>query len=217
MSGRRTSPSGVSGFGFEPALSAYHFVVRPLPDGGVIALERFPPDEDSETSHEEEKVRFEAKLWSRLAESVAQEFNGRLSAERKRLGRWLKTETPLAASFGKELVVLGWAVEQADLSTLPAMLANWQGLAPEERWWFYTTINASTGIESGWRAAIKVAFAGNPVHIAPSSLLSGETRQSPGRPRRAPGTGNKRLPTFSDATQGRLIPLDLGKPEPPSE
>ena len=57
------------------------------------------------------------------------------------------------------------------------MIANWRGLAPEERWWFYTTINATRhghtehGNDRGWRKAIKIAFAENPIQLPPSALL----------------------------------------------
>jgi hypothetical protein len=87
-------------------------------------------------------------------------------------------ESLLAPHLGKELTLLFWAVEDADPTLLPAMLANWVGLAPEERWWLYTTINATSGHpehgqDRGWRKAIKIAFAENPiVSSAPSALLA---------------------------------------------
>jgi hypothetical protein len=66
-------------------------------------------------------------------------------------------------------------VEDADPTLLPNMVANWVGLAPEERWWLYTTINATAGHpehgrDRGWRKAIKVAFAENPAGAPPASL-----------------------------------------------
>lgn len=74
--------------------------------------------------------------------------------------------------------MLAWAVEDADPTLLPAMIANWLGLASEERWWLYTTINATNGHpdhgrDRGWRKAIKIAVAENPIAAAaPSAQFS---------------------------------------------
>ena len=47
-------------------------------------------------------------------------------------------------------------------------MKNWQGLAPEERWWLYTMANAATGHalagrNKGWRKAIRFALTENPI------------------------------------------------------
>ena len=81
----------------------------------------------------------------------------------------------MAPYFGKELTLLAWAIEDADPTLIPSMVANWLGLAPEERWWLYTTINATSGHpehgrDRGWRKAIKIAFAENPAG-APADTL----------------------------------------------
>ena len=54
-------------------------------------------------------------------------------------------------------------IEDADPSLIPAAIRNWQGLAPEERWWLYTMTNAATGHAltgrgRGWRKAIRFAL-----------------------------------------------------------
>ena len=122
------------------------------------------------------KVTLDAYRWGRVAEAVAGEFNRRLRAGGNPAGRWLKGETVLAAHFGKELTLLAWAIEEIDPTVLPSMLANWLGLAPEERWWLYTTINATATATAppdpgrGWRKAIRIAFAENPID-APSGLI----------------------------------------------
>lgn len=69
----------------------------------------------------------------------------------------------LPPHFGKELILLAWAVEDIDESLIPNVIANWTGLEPEERWWLYTTVNATftqaeAGKDRGWRKAIKIAF-----------------------------------------------------------
>ena len=55
--------------------------------------------------------------------------------------------------------MLAWAIEDADPSTVPTAIANWQGLAPEERWWLYTMTAAATGNYlvgrgRGWRKSL---------------------------------------------------------------
>ena len=46
-------------------------------------------------------------------------------------------------------------------------IRNWKGLMPEERWWLYTTTNASTGglnDRKGWRTALRYALCENPIY-----------------------------------------------------
>ncbi len=174
-----------------------------------MIVERYPEAETRDTGRaattDAEKARLNAYRWERIAEVTAQEFNGRLLEDRKRPGRWLKGETPLAPYFGKELTLLAWAIEDAEATILPMMIANWRGLAPEERWWFYTTINATAsgpdhGRDRGWRQAIKTAFADNPVDLPPSALLIAP-EDAPGKPRRT-----KKART--DTSQGTLRLFD---------
>lgn len=200
------------GFGFDPTESPYHFVVRRRADGGMSIIEAFAGEDDD--TEETEKARISAYLWERIESPVATEFNDRLRGEGGRAGRWLKDETLLAPHFGKELTLLFWAVEDADPTLVPSMIANWRGLAPEERWWFYTTINATSshsehGKDRGWRKAIKVAFADNPVHIPPSALLVGPMPVAE-KPKRA---SVKTKSPKADQTVGRLRLFDL-KEEP---
>ena len=60
-----------------------------------------------------------------------------------------------------------------DDSLLPNIISNWLGLEPEERWWLYTTVNATftkaeIGKDRGWRKAIRIAFSENPVPEMPA-------------------------------------------------
>ncbi len=78
-----------------------------------------------------------------------------------------KGPVPLHASLGKELCVLLWAIEDADSSLIPEAIRNWEGLAPEERWWLYTMTAAATGQAQqrgiGWRKALRFALTENPI------------------------------------------------------
>ncbi len=110
--------------------------------------------------------------WEIVAEDIKAEFNRRLKNDGLKPGRWKTGVTPLARTLGKELVVLAWGIESADVPLIPTAVRNWQGLTPEERWWLYTMTNAATGHPTegrnkGWRKAIRFALTENPVGDVP--------------------------------------------------
>lgn len=218
MSSRR--PTSTRGFGYQPEHSAgYHFELRPTSEGGVRLFERYEVEsgEDVESPAVEPQLRAEVNphRWQLVKGAVANEFNARLKQAQVRPGRWLKGPTPLAPHFGKELALLFWAVEDQDPTVIPRMLANWRGLAPEERWWFYTTINAarrSRGSDPkyGWKAAIKVAFLADPQDVGLESLrISTEVPEKSKKRPEGQGRTGAREPTQSEdassMAQGRLF------------
>jgi hypothetical protein len=184
------------GFGFDPTQSAHHFaLIADSATGSVVVEDRFTwgdaeGDDDEAAPKATAKALLDAYRWARIAPTAAETFNARLRAAGLPTATWT-AESLLAPHLGKELTLLFWAVEDADPTLLPAMLANWIGLAPEERWWLYTTVNATSGHpehgrDRGWRKAIKIAFAENPVASAvPSTLLADAptalARQRPSR------------------------------------
>jgi hypothetical protein len=167
-----------SGFGFQATRSQHHFMVT-LPtrkDGQVLISEHFHYD-DAEARRElslalgkeDDKLRvvLPPAKWTAIAGAVQEEFNERLKSLHMTSGRWLKRQTPVSRLLGKELVLLAWAIEDADPALIPAAIGNWRGLAPEERWWLYTMTNAATGHAlhgkgKGWRKAIRFALTENP-------------------------------------------------------
>jgi len=185
------------GFGFDPEQSPHHFaVIVERGEHDITIEERFIWDEVSDdqaaTPEASAKAVLDAYRWARVAPMVAETFNARLRAAGLPTATWT-AESLLAPHLGKELTLLCWAVEDADPTLLPAMLANWVGLAPEERWWLYTTINATSGHpehgrDRGWRKAIKIAFAENPIaSAAPSALLADAAMPFHRRPARRRG------------------------------
>lgn len=176
-------------FGFVPEHSPYHFVVDTRLDNVVLIVERYVWG-DELASAKGRDIRLKAKLddyhWLSIADKVAEVFNRQLSRMGQKGAAFRKRgETVLAPQLGKELTLLVWAVEDQDPSLLPNIYTNWAGLAPEERWWLYTTINATfsdadLGKDRGWRKAIKIAFAENPVaEVAPAALLNGLPSDDP--------------------------------------
>ena len=73
----------------------------------------------------------------------------------------------MARLLGKELVLLAWAIEDAEPILAHAAIQNWRGLSPEERWWLYTMTAAQSGHYGkrniGWRKAVRYALTENPV------------------------------------------------------
>ncbi len=201
-------PRKTIGFGFDPESSPHHFAVVRERRGAVTVVERFAwgDSADQDSVSDSPKVTLSEYLWERIAPAAAAEFNRRLKDDGLRAGTWGKGETVLAPHLGKELALLAWAVENqdSDPTPIPSMIANWSGLAPEERWWFYTTINATSahhehGRDRGWRRAIKVAFAENPVQLPSSALLIGPMPSSTTR-----GRGKPKSHKDDAAAQGRL-------------
>lgn len=168
------------GFGFDPVESPAHFaVVLPRAEKDHVVIEECyvwnAPASEAQRKPTP-KAYLDSYRWSRIADVTRAQFNKRLRDVGQDTAQW-KTggQTPLAPYFGKEITLLAWAIEDADPTLIPNMVANWLGLAPEERWWLYTTINATSGHpehgrDRGWRKAIKIAFGENPAG-APADKL----------------------------------------------
>ncbi len=162
------------GFGFNAVESRHHFLIA-IPENkndSVIVYERFSWQEDQEKQtinlyvDDKAKAEISKHKWKLLEEALKSEFNERLKKKKQPAGRFKTGQTPVDKLFGKELLVLVWAVEDSDPSSIPVALRNWRGLAPEERWWLYTMTNAATGNiddRKGWRKALRYALCENPV------------------------------------------------------
>lgn len=171
--------SSVEGFGFDPSESGHHFRVT-IPakkDERVYISEHFSLDDTPERLElnialgaEDAKLRviLPRLKWDDIADATQLEFNQRLRQVNLKPGKWKAGSTPTSRLFGKELVLLAWAIEDADPALIPVAVRNWLGLAPEERWWLFTMTNAATGHaiagrNKGWRKAVRFALTENPV------------------------------------------------------
>ncbi|AEJ20206.1 DUF3780 domain-containing protein [Gracilinema caldarium] len=168
------------GFGFDPEQQAHffavHFPASTKEDSPIKVVEHFewkgdiPDDADIPNEHRDLKTIIRRDYFKEIADPVKAEFNRRLTAQGLASGKWLIRggTTLLSASFGKELLLLLWAIEDATLNDVQNAVHNWQGLSPEERWWLYTMTNAATGQafagrNRGWRKAVRFALCENPV------------------------------------------------------
>jgi len=167
------------GFGFVPEETGYHFLVT-VPPGkseDIIISEHFVWEENEERKKlvltlgsEDVKVKviLRRSRWDAIKQEVMGEFNRRLKEHGFPAGRWQTGHIPVSRLLGKELVLLAWAIEDADPALIPNAIKNWLGLTPEERWWLFTMTNAATGHAiygrgKGWRKAVRYALTENPV------------------------------------------------------
>lgn len=163
-------------YGFRPEESQHHFVVT-IPRGAtadIVISEHLTWDEaGSSTAHTGSVLDGQARVilkrvrWDMIAEEVRVEFNMRLRKEGKPAGAWKAGSNQLRRDLGKELVMLAWAIEEADPGQIPNALAYWKGLVAEERWWLYTQTasafgHAINGRRKGWRAALQIALTETP-------------------------------------------------------
>lgn len=173
------------GFGVEPSETQNHFYVvifnRQEKKTYVEIYERYKwntQDADSENQtvfadgqvldkNDILKLRISKKKWDAVAKDITAEFNARLRAEKKPVGKFTSGGTPVERMFGKEMMVLLWAIQDCDPSNIYTAVSNWKGLRPEERWWLYLMTNASTGgiddNNRGWRVALRYALCDNPI------------------------------------------------------
>jgi len=173
------------GFGVDPAQSPNHFYVLIAPKTvDVIApppvqvYERYSwTDGDEQTLDAADKLRIEISKhkWGQVKPTLTLEFNARLKKEGLKIGKFpMSGGAPVERLFGKEMMVLLWAIEDCDPSVISTAVRNWKGLMPEERWWLYTMTNAATGElhdKKGWRKALRFALCENPVVERPQLSL----------------------------------------------
>ena len=168
-------------FGFDSEESTHHFRVN-LSRGGSANIEiseHFTWDEAVGSSEISYGTRMDGQIrvllarpkWDAIADEVRAIFNQRLKQMGRRSGNWRTGPNIVRRELGKELVLLAWAIEDADPGLIPAAIANWKGLVPEERWWLYTQTAAATGHGTadkgkGWRRAVRYALTENPVQAA---------------------------------------------------
>jgi len=169
------------GFGFMPKDNEHHFhvIIDAAPKGNVLITEQFNYTENDDKRKIDLKLgRFDSHLkcvmpkvrWNLFAEALQNELNRRLKQHGFRSAKWKNGDNYVSRLLGKEMMVLVWAMEEADPGLAEAAVKNWLGLRPEERWWLFTMTNAATGHATndrskGWRKALRFALTENPVDV----------------------------------------------------
>ena len=160
------------GFGFNPSETHVHFMVTiPVNEtGDVLFYERSRWSAARVQTIISKKDKAKASLpyakWNKISGALSNEFNRRLKKKKIVPGEWTAPQVPVERMLGKEMMVLVWAVEDADPALIPTAIRNWLGFSPEERWWLFTITNAMSGNlgeRRGWRKALRFAFTENPV------------------------------------------------------
>ncbi|WP_149536630.1 DUF3780 domain-containing protein [Siccirubricoccus phaeus] len=143
---RQAQSAAVTGFGC-PVLDWPHHLKVLVPTGrtgevtfvedfGIVGHAAGRPDEL-------ERCRMSRAHWGTIAEPVKREFNERLRALDLPPGRWQAGENRVERMLGLELLALAWPVSAGDEADIPAILASWQALRPEERWWLAGRVAAN--------------------------------------------------------------------------
>lgn len=169
-------------FGFDPKESTHHFLVT-IARGrttDIVISEHYTwkPDEGSSSvtysaqADGQVRVVLPRLKWDAIADEARAHFNLRLRRMRpvRKPGSWRAGENLVRREFGKELILLAWAIEDADPTLIPTAVVNWLGLQPEERWWLYTQTAAASGHAIngrgiGWRKAVRYALTENPAQM----------------------------------------------------
>ena len=136
----------------------------------VQVFERFSWTAEGEQilePHDKLRIEISKHKWKNVKDALSTEFNARLKKDNLKVGKFpQKGSVVVERLFGKEMMVLLWAIEDCDSSLISTAVRNWKGLLPEERWWLYTMTNAATGElkdKIGWRKALRFALCENPV------------------------------------------------------
>lgn len=177
-----TTTQKTEGFGFDPSESQHYFLVSlsSSKDADVQISEHMTWEKGmwekkiravQKETDERLRVSLARSKWDAIADAVTAEFNQRLKDFDLRKGKWKDPGlTPVSRLLGKEIILLAWAIEDADPGRIPAAITNWLGLTPEERWWLFTMTNAATGQalrgkNLGWRKAVRFALTENPLSV----------------------------------------------------
>jgi hypothetical protein len=169
------------GFGFLPQENEHHFLVMidAALKGNIVISEQFNYSASDDKRKMDYKLgRFDSTLkclmpkmrWNLIADALQTELNRRLRQHGIHGAKWKNGDNYVSRLLGKEMMVLVWAMEDADPGLTDAAIKNWLGLRPEERWWLFTMTNAATGNaindrSIGWRKALRYALTENPVDV----------------------------------------------------
>lgn len=184
-------------FGFSPVESQHHFVVD-IPRGSEAPIkisEHLTWNDETGSSPVSSGTALDGQIrvilahrkWDEIADETRTQFNLRLRRLGKKSGAWRIGPNLVRSDLGKELVLLAWAIEEADPGLIPTAIVNWNGLVPEERWWLYTQTAAATGHGingrgRGWRKAVRFALTENPLQANADAVLPEYFQRASGGP-----------------------------------
>jgi hypothetical protein len=119
---------------------------------------------DVELKDKDLKCLLDYEKWAMIVDFVSSEFKRRAKEEKSKFNKFKIGQNKISRLWGKEILLLCWAIEKAEIDLIYPALVNWNGLSKEERWWLCTATNASSGHyldDTGWRKAVRYALAEN--------------------------------------------------------
>jgi hypothetical protein len=173
-----TEQPNTVGFGAPNTFGAHLFRVE-IPasrNASVVITEDYGyRGQESGIPRDEERVILTRPVWSAIADTARREFNNRLKTAKVLTSRWHTGTNLVERLLGKELCVLGWAVETANLEQILIICSKWAALRPEERWWLFSMTVAEAGLpednQRGWRRALFLALSDGKKTVVSKSRL----------------------------------------------
>jgi hypothetical protein len=171
------------GFGVPATSDPHHFIVEiPRSNTGAVSIvESLGLQSHDQAQSLIVRCVLERPRWTEICSEVQRAFNVRLKERNLKTSAWKVGENPVDRLLGKELCVLGWAIEGMDFDHIPIAVRNWLALRPEERWWLFGMTAITTGGVNdggkGWRLALRHALG----DVAQSELFKPRVTQTVSR------------------------------------
>lgn len=189
---RAPEPEPTDGFGVPKATLAPHqFIVR-IPratrgrESEVLITEDLGMHAEGDAPVMLDRAAVPRAYWTEIAGPVKRAFNERLKAHNLRVATWKRGRNPVDRLLGKELCVLAWAIEALEEERVGRALRNWLALRPEERWWLFGRVAASTqgpaDTDCGWRIALRYALGHSDDRRTPTTYRASDHQDSADHP-----------------------------------
>jgi hypothetical protein len=145
--------------GFGTPVGAYiHHYILSIGQDSVTLIENLGMKE--ENTQDIVRAVISRQQWDVIGETVERVFNRRLKEHNLAPCSWEHEETKMDRLLGRELCVLLWAIQDtSDAKEIHKALLYWfNKMTPEELWWLFS-VAVRDAEDTGWRKALRYAFA----------------------------------------------------------
>lgn len=155
-----------NGFGVPNTIAPHHFLVKIPKERAepVTFWEEFGAEGIASGERKLCRVMIPRATWRAVAEPAKQYLNRRLREKGLKASRFATGDTPVDRLLGREIAVLGWAIEGLDPERAALAAAKWATYRPEELWWIFAQVDREggefDGPKVGWRIALPHIFTG---------------------------------------------------------
>jgi hypothetical protein len=112
------------------------------------------------TDGPEVRETIDRACWNMLAATLQGDLNSSMKAVGLRPSKFRVGENRMDCCLGQETRLLFIAARDQPAEVIPDVMANWQGMRPEERWWLCRKAATS----KAWRQAVRIGLMENPVN-----------------------------------------------------